>query len=182
MGYWENTTYVRCGDPAAVARALTSLFGREGMTPVEAPPRRERQWFEPMHYEDALGNDLWGVALFPGAAGWTLLKTAPLEILGERRPGADRIRLAELCSDLAASGVQINVYDGLGPILAEASPEGKVYLSGFGYFKGDGLTWREERLAEELVPARLQIHAFPEVAADMPAQEMAEALARPPPP
>ena len=177
MGYWENTTYIHQGDPAAVARTLTSLFHEEEMGPIDVPPRRERLWFEPMQYEGALQNDVWGVAVFPGAPSWTLVKTVPLELLGEHRPGAGRMRLAELCAALGASAVQINVYDGEGPLLAEVSPEGKAYLSGYGHF-GDILSWHGERLAEELMEARLQIHSIPEVAAGLRPAEMASALSR----
>jgi hypothetical protein len=93
MGYWENTTYVNHGSAPEVAEALTALFAREGMEQFD-PPNRVRRGIEPMQYEGALQNDVWGVAAFPGAPGWTVVKTAPLELLAERREGADRMRLA----------------------------------------------------------------------------------------
>jgi hypothetical protein len=111
----------------------------------------------PMQYQGALGNDLWRVAVFPGADGWAVVKTAPLELLGERRAGADAIRLAELCRALSASAIQVNLYDSSALVLVEVSAEGAVLLSGYTY-KGDGLTWNAERLREEDVEPRLRLH------------------------
>ena len=66
MGDWDNTTYVRHRSAPEVARCLAALFSREGMEPDPAPePQRHGG---PMQYAGALENDLWRVAVFPGAA------------------------------------------------------------------------------------------------------------------
>ena len=96
MGYWTNTTYINHGDPGAVAGCLIQLFEAEGMRQVPRPPERERVWYEPMQYATSARNNLWGVAAFPGADGWTVIKSAPLELMAERPARAGRMRLVEL--------------------------------------------------------------------------------------
>jgi hypothetical protein len=93
MGYWENTTYLAHADASAVAAAIAELFAQEGMAQVARPAERNYVLYDPMQYATALQNNLWGVAVFPGSDGWTVIKTAPLELLGERAPGKNRMRL-----------------------------------------------------------------------------------------
>jgi hypothetical protein len=161
MGYWENTTYINHDSVEDVSRALTSLFKKEGMAEI-FPAERERLAVEPMQYEGALGNDLWGVAIFPGAAQWTAIKTAPLELLGERRSGGSCMRLVELCLELQASAIQLHIYDGSGTVLVEVSDAGNVFLSGFNPYgeAPDPLCWNGERLSEEFFEAQFQLHPF----------------------
>lgn len=177
MGYWENTTYVQHGSALEVAKALTSLLGKEQMEPIEVPPRSVKRGVrEPMQYDDALHNDLWGIAVFPGAPSWTVLKTAPLELLAERRVGADRMRLAELCAGLSASAIQVNVYDGTGIVLVEVSREGEALLSGFGE-PSDDLAWHSEQLDPGALEPQFRIHPLGELVSGSPrAEEVAAGL------
>lgn len=144
MGYWENTTYVNHGSALEVVEAMTALFAREGMQPFE-PALRARRGIEPMQYEGPLDLDVWGVAAFPGAAGWTVVKTAPLELLAARREGADRMRLAELCGALGARAVQHNVYDSTDRVVARVSRRGRVSVRG-SHYGGVPCTWHGETL------------------------------------
>ena len=111
MGKWENTTYLNHEDAPLVAAAIVELFAEEGMAQVERPTQRETVAHEPMQYGTALENNRWSVAVFPGAPGWTIMKTAPLELLGERAPSARRMRLVELTDHLKCGAFQINLYD-----------------------------------------------------------------------
>jgi hypothetical protein len=153
----------------------------EGMERVQAPPQRERLLVEPMQYEDALQNDLWGVAIFPGAPSWTAIQTAPLELLAERAPGAQRIRLANLCMKLSALAFQLNVYDSTGTILVEVSKAGEVLTSGFN-MEGEGddpFAWHDERLSEEFFEAQFRMHPFQSIIAGATiGDEFAEILAQ----
>jgi hypothetical protein len=132
VGYWENTAYVEAG-AARVAAALEEQFAAEGMRRVERPPRRSRPNSSPMQYKGALENDLWGVAVFPGAAGWSVIKTAPLSLLGERARGGKAMRFLELSVHLGAAGLQLHVYDTHACTLVEADGHGGLALSGIGY-------------------------------------------------
>lgn len=179
MGYWVNTTYVHHGEAGVVADALSSLCLAEGRQPA-APAPRERLLVEPMQYGTALGNDLWGLAVFPGAPSWTVVQSAPLELLAERARGAAHMRLADLCCRLGASAFQLNVYDSTEAILAECSPNGDVLLSGINSQSsaGDYLQWHDERLAEEFFEAQFRLHPFQDVIAGAAlGEDIARALA-----
>ena len=168
MGYWANTTYVNHGSVSEIAAALVGVCEAEGMELMPAPPERERLLVEPMQYDTALRNDLWGIAIFPGAASWTVIQTAPLELLAERAAGAAQMRLADLCRRLRAPALQINVYDSTGEILVEVSDEGQVSLSGCNMQSGaaDPFDWCGERLSEDLFEAQFQLHPFQHLLAD----------------
>jgi hypothetical protein len=180
MGLWTNTTYLEHRCVHDVARAVIALCSAEGMHHVPAPPARERRIVEPMHYEDALHNDLWGIAIFPGVPGWTVLQTAPLELLAERATGASRMRLAELCASLSAPALMLNVYDSTETVLVEVSATGEVVTSGFRMPDGSGdpFAWHGERLSEETFEAGFRLHPFQDVIAGAElADDVAERLA-----
>jgi hypothetical protein len=181
MGLWANTTYLQHGTTQDVARAVLALCEAEGMEHVPAPPARKRMSFEPMQYDGALHNDFWGFAIFPGAPGWTVIQTAPLELLAERAAGASRMRLAELCAALSAAAFQLNIYDSTETVLVEVSPTGDVVTSGFTMQGGspDPFAWHAEQLSEETFEAGFRLHPFQDVIADAAlGEEKAERLAR----
>jgi hypothetical protein len=91
-----------------------------------------------MQYGDGAANKLWSIAAFPGAPGWAVIKTAPLELLAERAPNRDRMRLVDLCSSIGCMGFQLNVYDSSAAILVEVDRSGAVGISGMPYdMEGD---------------------------------------------
>ena len=148
MALWENTVYLACEAGARVAQALTAAFAAEGMQPVPPPARRTRQAIEPMQYAGALDNDLWALAWFPGAPGWSVLKTAPLDLLVERAAGAPRMRLAALCAALDCVALHFACYDG-DIMLTEVARNGEVLLSGIHTPGSDPLCRHGETVAEE---------------------------------
>jgi hypothetical protein len=152
MGAWQNSTYIALGDVSRVAAAISALFGEEGMRPVARPAPRQPPRYDPMQYADALENNLWGVAVFPGAAGWTVIKTAPFELLAERAPGASAMRLAALGRRLGAGGCQVNLYDSSALILVEMDRAGHCALSG--HHPAGGLTFRGHDIAEDCLDVR----------------------------
>jgi len=168
MGYWVNTTYINHGNVSEVADTLVAICRGEGMKPVSSPAPRARLVVEPMQYDSALHNDLWGVAIFPGAASWTVVQTAPLELLAECAPGAARMRLAELCRRLSVSAFQLHVYDSTGMILAEVSKDGEVLTSGFNAQSQalDQFDWHGERLSKDTFEAQFRLHPFQDLVAN----------------
>lgn len=158
MGYSENTSYIATDFCNGVASALKTLCAAEGMRLVDRPPPRERMGFEPMQQEDALRNNLWAVAVFPGARGWTVIKTAPLELLAEKAPGHGEMRFAELCRAVAAPGFQLNVYETTGAVLVECDGEGRTLLSGMGFgSKHPDMTFNGEPLSEDRLELRFDV-------------------------
>ena len=131
MGTWEITTYIQCADVEGVADAVVGLFSEEGMQRIARPAPRQPRRFDPMQYAGAIDNNLWGVGLFPGAPGWTIIKTAPLEVFGERAPRARRMRLVDLAARLGAAACQVNLYDTSGLVLVELDRKGRCLLSGY---------------------------------------------------
>lgn len=131
MGYWTDTTFILNPDARAVAAALTELLEAEGMRSIPRPAPRDRARYEPMQYAGGPQNNLWALALFPGASGWTVIKSAPLELLAER-PAPDRkMRLVSLCELLKSPGGMLNVYDSSAGNLLETDGEGRLTMSGY---------------------------------------------------
>ena len=109
-----------------------------------------------MQYRSSSENRLWGLAIIPGMKGWSIVKTAPLELLGERAPKGKRLRIADVCADLGCDGFIDNIYDSDERILVEANAQGEVRVSGGAerYFdlKGDEfrtLPYNGEPFAED---------------------------------
>jgi hypothetical protein len=125
------------------------------MQPVE----RSRQQFDPMQYGSALGNNDWSVAVFPGGTGWTVVKTAPLELLGERAPGKNRMRLIDVAARMRTEAVQINLYDGSAMVLVEIDRLGHYRLSGYKTDSrlSDPLSFNGEQLSEERIEVRFEL-------------------------
>jgi len=178
MGYWENTTYIRHDRVADVAGALDRVFAREGMAPVPVPAQRARLAVEPMQYDGALDNDLWAFALFPGADGWSVLKSAPLEVLSERAQGAGRMRLVDVCRELEATAFQVNVYDSSGTVLVEVSSDGEVLMSGFSGLGDDPMRWNGIEITEERAEPAFELHDLGHLlSGDMLGDDFAQAAA-----
>jgi hypothetical protein len=159
MGHWEHTTYVAHPEAATVAAVILELFAEEGMRRLMQPAERSRQPFEPMQYGAALENNEWSVAAFPGSAGWTIVKTAPLELLGERAPGKSRMRLVEVAARLKAEAVQINLYDGSAMVLVEVDRVDQYRLSGYktDWRQSDPLSFNGEPLSEERIEVLFEL-------------------------
>jgi hypothetical protein len=157
MAEWENTVYVRRGEPRQVLEALDALAAAEGMRPAADPPRRERDpaTYEPMQYLGALQNDLWGAIVVPGSAGWCVIKTAPLDLLAERAAGAPRMRLADLCLRLQCEALHFAAYDG-SILLTEAMPDGDVVMSGYYVSGSNPLCRYGERIDEACIEPGLR--------------------------
>jgi hypothetical protein len=162
MGNWENTTYIEHGDASQVAECLAALFAGEGMQQIARPAPREPLRYDPMQYRNAVENNLWGIAVFPGSPGWTVIKTAPFELLGERAAQAGRMRLAELAARLDVAGFQVNLYDSSALVLVEADRHGRCLLSGFKPVSDtrDPLRFHEEQITEDRIDVRFELLPF----------------------
>jgi hypothetical protein len=181
VGLWANITYLNTSELGEVTEALSTMFAREGMERVPSPRQRQRLAVEPMQYESALSNDLWGLALFPGAPSWTIIQSAPLELLGERADRSQDSRLLGLCRELSCAAFQLNVYDGTGGVLVEVSQQGDALVSGLniGGRGANPLEWNGETLSEERFDARFHLLPYQQVIAnDQLAEEKAHSLAR----
>jgi hypothetical protein len=110
---------------AAVQRELVALLAARGRRVVKPQPRQPDE-YDPMQY--GVGDEVarWGLAGFPGAEGWVVLRSAPLELLmlGERP------MLLDLATRLGTCAFQFNVYDGTSDFLLEVDASERIERSG----------------------------------------------------
>lgn len=164
MGYWENTVYINTSEVEDVASELTALIEAEGMDCIPRPKERKRKLFEAMQYDSALQNNLWGIAVFPGNVGWVVIKTAPLELLGERALRNNRMRFIALCERLRASGFLYCVYDSGPEILVEVNDLGDYAISGFtDGTHGNPLEFYGEKLHESRIQIRFELLPYQDI-------------------
>lgn len=80
MGTWLNVAFIQSADTSHVEKELSRLLTESGRR-LTTPKPRTPEPYDPMQY--GLGDEvqLWGVAGFQGAPGWTVLRTAPFELL-----------------------------------------------------------------------------------------------------
>jgi hypothetical protein len=125
------------------------LFARQGYDLVPTPPTRTPGPADPILSGDPADGSLWALARFPGTAGWTVIKTAPLELLCARPTGTNRPWLAALAAELACDGFQLNLYDGDSLVLLEADPSGHVAVSGLNTLQDDDpFSLHDERIPD----------------------------------
>lgn len=126
MGTWLNVAFIQCADTTQVERELSRMLvegGRRLTTPKPRTPER----YDRMQY--GLGDEVhrWGVAGFHGAPGWTVLRTAPFELLMQGTPPL----LARLAESVGAPAFQYNIHDSSSGFLMEVDAAGRVELSGY---------------------------------------------------
>lgn len=159
---WDNTAYIHCSNLDVIGYSLITLFGREGYYPVPKPSPRTPAQADSMQYGNADSNHLWAVAFLLGAKGWSVIKTAPFELLCERAPGATRPRLTYVASEIGCDTMQINLYDGTDVVLLEADSSGCIAISGvFGMADDDPFVWHDERISDEYYMARFRLIDIP---------------------
>lgn len=149
MGEWNNTAYIRCSNLDIIEQSIRHLFEKEGYYRIHKPPVRTPEDFDSMQYGNALSNPLWAVLLFQGNLQWTVIKTAPLELLCERSNESEKPRLAALSEELSCDSFQINLYDGDSLSLLEANAFGQIVVSGFNATQDDPLQFHEEQISED---------------------------------
>ncbi|WP_121760417.1 hypothetical protein [Corallococcus sp. AB038B] len=144
MGTWLNVAFIQSADTARVERELSRLLVEEGRR-LTTPKPRTPERYDRMQY--GLGGEVrrWGLAGFQGAPGWTVLRTAPFELLMQGTPPL----LARLSSRLGVPAFQYNIYDSTPEFLMEVDADGRVELSGF---VGQEITryWNSEPPMERL--------------------------------
>jgi hypothetical protein len=121
MGTWLNVAFVQTDDVARVEAVLRELVVGCGRTLVTPLPRQPEK-YDPMQYGKRDEVPRWAIAGFAGAPGWTVVRTAPLELLLL----GDRPLLAELAKRVGAAAFQYNVYDGDTHVLWEATSDGTL--------------------------------------------------------
>jgi hypothetical protein len=160
MGKWQHTSYIEGAAPKRVADAMVSLFRREGMQQV-AEPAPFSVPFDA--HRRAIDSAAWAVGVIPGGGGWTIIKTLPLELFGERASNATRMRLIDLAGLLGTAALQVNLYETAFLVLIEVDCQSGCLLSGYGpgsIRNPDPLRFNDEQLAEDRIDVRFELLPF----------------------
>ncbi|WP_146210008.1 hypothetical protein [Vitiosangium sp. GDMCC 1.1324] len=149
-------TFFRTDDLDALERAIGDLCLAEGL--VAAPyVRRKRERWDKMQYGTGATSDRWSIAIGAGRLGWSVIKTAPLELLAE--PGSSgEHRLGIIARVLRCEALHVSLYDGTAMVIAQAAPTGEVVLSGYSM---DGLSFHGVEIDEERIKPRIESGEVP---------------------
>jgi len=117
---------VQVGDLARVEERIARL-GHGARKAQGSAVRRDLPARDTMQY--GLGDEVkrWGIAGFPGAPGWTVVRTAPFELLLQ----GEQPLISQLAVRLRTTAFQYNLYDSTSQFLYEADEAGRIEKSGF---------------------------------------------------
>lgn len=151
MSKWGQVTFFRTSNFDALERAIHDLCLAEGL--VAAPyVRRKRETWDRMQYGTGATSDQWALAIGAGQGGWTVVETAPLELLAEPGPSGEH-RLGILARALRCEALHVSLYDGIAMAIVQAAPTGEVVLSGYTM---DGPSFHGVEIAEEHLRPRIR--------------------------
>lgn len=129
MGEWGYATFFHTDDLDALEEAVARVCESTGMRRVEYKPRKREKW-DAMQYGTGASSDHWSLALGVGRHGWSIVRTAPFELLAEPDDRGDH-RLGAIARALGCEALHVSLYDGVAMIVAQASATGEVVLSGY---------------------------------------------------
>jgi len=161
MSEWGYVTFVHSTDVEAIEAALVFLFGAEGMRPTAAPPR-ERDHHQ-MQFGTGRTSRCWAAAVRAGPTGWTVVRSAPAELLGEPREDGGVPRLVALAREVGAEAAHFALYD-MTAVIVEAAADGRWSLSGCTL--DTGLAYFGIPIPEERGDPRFDIVTLPAPLAD----------------
>ncbi len=116
-GFIESTAYLKTAQTAELVTQLISLFEQRGFKRVT---------------QLSPGQPVVSVAVLPGQAGWSLIKTQPADLLSQP-DSANQLPLVALCTALRTPGCLIRVHDAApwGEVLLESDGLGQQHLTGW---------------------------------------------------
>ena len=130
--YWNYTDCINCDNQCLIEEALTEILEQEGFTRIYELPKNFSINELDVNYRltKQLLKQLWIIALFPGAFGWTIMKTQPKEFMCRRGTSSQKPRLSELAVKIACKAFHWGVYCSNFGILLEVDEKGSVFVSG----------------------------------------------------
>ncbi|WP_148282256.1 hypothetical protein [Corallococcus coralloides] len=156
MGEWGQVTLFRTEDLDALGRVIRDICLAEGLVAVPYV-RRKRETWDRMQYGTGATSDRWALALGAGLGGWSVVKTAPLELLAE--PGASgENRLGLIARRLGCEALHVSLYDVTAMVIAQAVPTGEVALSGYSM---DGASFHGVEIEEHRLEPRIEGPGIP---------------------
>jgi hypothetical protein len=130
--YWNYTDCIRSDNLDAIELAIIHLLEEEGYgylpdAPQPLPPKFLKKFAYPWQTVPNLAI----VGLFVGAKGWTIVKTAPMELLCRRVRDTTHLRLSALAIQLGCDAFHYSAYSGFEGIILEADANGRTFISGW---------------------------------------------------
>lgn len=161
MGEWSTISYLRTADVNHVDDVVARLCAAEAYATVPVPARSDVPADGCATWPGAPGTEpLWTFVLVPGAGEWTMVVTLPFGLLAARRPGASRMRLADLAVLAGCDAFTFELSDGTAWVLAEANARGETALSGFPL--DDEWFYGDEPLSKEHAEVGFRLLSVPE--------------------
>ncbi|NPC69249.1 hypothetical protein HPP05_05735 [Corallococcus exiguus] len=156
MSDWGQVTLFRTDDLGALGRVIRDICLTEGLVAVPYV-RRKRETWDRMEYGTGATSDRWSLALGAGLGGWSVVKTAPLELLAE--PGASgEHRLGVIARRLGCEALHVSLYDSTAMVIVQAAPTGEVALSGYSM---DGPSFHGVEIEEQRLEPRIEGPGIP---------------------
>lgn len=161
--YSNFNSCIRSDNLEAIELAVSGILEQEGFRRIPSLPQPPLNMERRKNIESYTVPNLWIVGLFPGAAGWTIVKTSQLELLCSRAQGATRSRLSELAMQIGCDAFHLSVYGDHGGIFMEVDACGRTFISGF--FDGseeDSYEFHGEPIKEGEKPLQFFLLEVPE--------------------
>jgi hypothetical protein len=130
--YWEYTDCINSGNQLLIEDALTQILQKDGFKRISELPEASPDELRAESYllsEQLLRNFLI-IGLYPGAPGWTIMKTRPHEFMCRRGSNSLKPRLSELSVAINCKAFHWGVYCDSWGILMEVNNIGEVFVSG----------------------------------------------------
>ncbi len=134
-GHYNNfTTCIKFSNLDTLEKEITHLikkkFGANKVTPLPSSALLTQK--PKVKISSNQSSDFWGVGLFEGNDGWTIIKTNPRDLLCYpiKIENHNLPVLSALAVKLKCDGFHLDVFEDLFGILLEANSAGKVYISG----------------------------------------------------
>ncbi len=138
--YWNYVDCINSTSLSLIEDSLVKMLSKEGFNKLNSLPEElsinitttysPKQYLESIKKYFQLIKKVLVIALFPGASGWTVVKTIPKEFLCRRSNNSPKPRLSELAVKLDCQAFHWSVYHDTFGILLEANQQGDIFVSG----------------------------------------------------
>lgn len=132
----EYYNYVDCinnENLSLIETSLIEILYEEGFKQIEIFPKHilidENLYYSRRRYWRLI-KEVLVISLFPGASGWTIIKTIPKEFLCRRSSNNLRPRLSKLAILINCQAFHWSIYQSNFGVLLEANKEGNIFVSG----------------------------------------------------
>ena len=134
--YWNYIDCINSSDISLIETTIIEILSKEGFTRSNSLPKSILKLIEECT-KNPLSQSYWQLAkeiliigLFPGASGWTIVQTNPVDFMCRRAKNSSKPRLSELTARMNCKAFHWSVYQDYWGILLEANEKSDVFVSG----------------------------------------------------